>query len=282
VRLRSRQSELAALALLAWAAQAAAAPPPPPFTLRGSWQQGSLIFGRIDPRDRVSFNGRPLRISPTGDFVFGLDRDEPARAELQVVAAGMPSAIFHYAVAPHAWPLKRIEGLPPATVNPPPEAQARIEREQALIAAAHSVDSGLGGYLEHFVWPVHGPISVRFGSQRVLNGSPNHPHLGMDIAVPAGTPVVAPASGVVTLAEPDLFFTGGTVILDHGHGVFSVFAHLSRLNVKVGDRIARGALLADSGMTGRATGPHLHWGLYWFNAHVDPLQTIAQSSAAKH
>ena len=167
------------------------------------------------------------------------------------------------------WKVQRIEGLPPALVNPPPETEQRIEAEAAELKAAHERDTAIDDFTQKFEWPAHGRVSGVFGSQRILNGIPKQPHYGVDMAVPVGTPVHAPAGGIVALAEPDLYFTGGTIVVDHGHGLSSIVVHLSRLLVKPGERVERGQVIALSGMTGRATGPHVHWGEYWFGAHVD-------------
>ncbi len=251
------------------------------YRLRGDWQQGHLIFGHTDPRAKVEFDGKPLLVSPKGDFVFGLDRDQPADAELRVTLPGSKSISKHYLVRPHRWDVQRIDGLPPSQVNPPPETEARIAHEQNLIVAAHARDSERSDFMQHFQWPVSGRVSGIFGSQRILNGTPKAPHYGVDVAVPTGTPVHAPAGGFVSLAEPDLYFTGGTVIIDHGHGVSSVLVHLSKLEVKVGDEVRQGEVVALSGMTGRATGPHLHWGVYWFDKHVDPQTLVATMKPVK-
>jgi murein DD-endopeptidase MepM/ murein hydrolase activator NlpD len=156
-------------------------------------------------------------------------------------------------------------------VNPPPEIAERIAREQAAVAAERSRNDAREDFAGGFQMPVQGRISGRFGHQRVYNGEARAPHSGMDIAVPEGTPVQAPAPGVVTFARPDLYLTGGTVLIDHGYGLTSNFLHLSRLDVKVGDTVQRSQVIGAAGMTGRATGPHVHWGFNWFDVRLDPL-----------
>jgi murein DD-endopeptidase MepM/ murein hydrolase activator NlpD len=143
------------------------------------------------------------------------------------------------------------------------------------VVAARNREDAREDFLETFTWPVEGRISGRFGNQRIYNGIAKSPHSGMDIAVPQGTPVKAPASGIVTFADTDLYLTGGTLLIDHGHGVSSNFLHMSRIDVKVGDRVEQGQVVGAVGMTGRATGPHLHWGLNWFNVRLDPLLLVA-------
>ncbi len=244
------------------------------YTLRGDLEQGAVVFGHTEPGASVSLDGRKLLLTPQGDFVFGFDRDAGPDSELRIALPGKAATVRHLSVRPHHWDVQRIEGLPPDLVNPPPETGQRIAAEARLIAAAHERDTAIDAFTERFAWPAKGRVSGVFGSQRILNGTPKQPHYGVDVAVPTGTAVTAPAGGIVALAEPDLYFTGGTIILDHGHGLSSVLVHLSRLLVKPGDRVQRGQLIARSGMTGRATGPHLHWGVYWFGAHLDAQRLV--------
>jgi murein DD-endopeptidase MepM/ murein hydrolase activator NlpD len=170
--------------------------------------------------------------------------------------------------------------VPEATVNPPPDIAARIEREQAKVSAARTRDDDRDDYETAFDWPVQGRVSGVYGSQRVYNGTPKSPHSGLDVAAAKGTPVHAPAAGIVTLAEPDLYLTGGTVLLDHGHGVSSNFLHFSRIDVHVGDRVEKGQVLGLVGATGRATGPHMHWGMNWFGVRVDPQLMLPAAAPA--
>lgn len=250
--------------------------------LQGSWQQGSLVFGKAEPGTQVWFREHRLRVSPQGEFVLGLDRDEPAEAELKVQAPGEPMPqLFRYGVAPREWKVQRIDGLPPDKVEPPSAVQARIEREQLLLNAARALDTDHQGFSQPFAWAATGRISGVFGSQRILNGTPKQPHYGVDVAVPTGTPIRAPADGVVSLAERDLYFTGGTLMIDHGHGVSSIMVHLSELKAKVGDVVKQGDVVALSGMTGRATGPHLHWGINWFRSRIDPQTLLPPMPAPK-
>jgi murein DD-endopeptidase MepM/ murein hydrolase activator NlpD len=241
-----------------------------PFNLRGEWRQGSAIFGHTAPGAKVWFDGRALRVTPQGDFVFGLDRDEKLEAELRVQLGNEASAhSFRYAVARREYDIQNITGLPPAMVNPPAAVLERIRAEQSQVAQARRRDTDRGDFAMPFAWPCTGRISGVFGSQRILNGDAKQPHYGVDVAVPVGTPVHAPASGVVSLAHPDMYYTGGTLMIDHGHGLSSAFLHLSKLLVKVGDEVKQGDVIALSGMTGRATGPHLDWRVNWIDARVD-------------
>ncbi|WP_238382842.1 M23 family metallopeptidase [Cognatilysobacter segetis] len=236
--------------------------------------QGALVIGRVAPGTRVEFAGRELGVAPDGRFVFGVARDAQGRLPLQLTSAGGTQDSLEITVTPRAWPIERIDGVPPATVTPPPAIAARIAAEQARVTDARRRDDPREDFLARFVWPVQGRISGRFGNQRVYNGSAGAPHSGMDIAAARGTPVHAPAAGVITFADPDLYLTGGTVLLDHGRGVSSNFLHLSRIDVRVGDRVEQGQVIGAVGATGRATGPHLHWGMNWFDVRIDPLLVL--------
>ena len=242
--------------------------------LRGDWQQGALLIGKTTPGAKVRFDGRALLLDSQGRFVFGIDRDAPDQATLDIQLPGQAPVVEHHKIAKRNWSVQRIEGLPPSKVNPPPEVDARIVAESKKIKAALARDSQLDDFAQPFHWPATGRISGVFGSQRILNGVPKQPHYGLDVAVPTGTPVRAPLGGVISLAERDLYFTGGTLIIDHGHGVSSIMVHLSKLLVQVGDPVRQGEVVAESGMTGRATGPHLHWGVYWFDSHLDPQRLV--------
>lgn len=235
-----------------------------------SVSQGALVIGRVPVGSTVQFGGRTLRVTPYGSVVLGVGRDATGSIALTIRLADGAVRTVEVPVTPRDWPLERINGVPPGTVNPPPQIAARIKREQALVTAARLRDDPRVDFAQAFIRPVAGRISGRFGRARSYNGQQGAAHSGMDIAAPTGTPVKAPAAGVVTFTNPDLYLTGGTVLLDHGHGVSSNFLHLSRIDVRVGDRIAQGQVLGAVGATGRATGPHLHWGVNWFDVRVDP------------
>jgi murein DD-endopeptidase MepM/ murein hydrolase activator NlpD len=240
--------------------------------------QGALVRGVVNPHAKVRYADRDLRVGANGDVVFGVGRDEKGPIALDVYERDGQRSRITIEITARDWPIEHVDGVPPKTVEPPPDIAARIKREQARVVAARVRDDAREDFLETFAWPVSGRISGRFGSQRVYNGVPKSPHPGMDIAVPQGTPVKAPASGIVTFADPDLYLTGGTVLLDHGHGVSSNFLHMSRIDVKVGDRIEQGQVIGAVGMTGRATGPHLHWGMNWFDVRLDPLLLLSPQS----
>lgn len=236
--------------------------------------QGAMVLGKVPPGSRVEYAGRTLRATGYGTVVFGIGRDEAGPVTVTVVHPDGSRSEASITVSARDWPVQRVDGVPPKTVDPPPEIAERIRREQAQVTAARMRDDDRADFAQRFAWPLQGRVSGRFGNQRVYNGKPGSPHSGMDIAAPTGTPVKAPAAGVVTFAAPDLYLTGGTVLLDHGFGISSNFLHLSRIDVKVGDRIAQGQTIGAVGATGRATGPHLHWGMNWFDVRIDPLLVL--------
>tara|TARA_R110000823_G_scaffold27609_4_gene80317 strand:+ start:7727 stop:8536 length:810 start_codon:yes stop_codon:yes gene_type:complete len=240
--------------------------------LSGHLTQGGLAWGVLPPDSRATLNGEPLDVLPDGTTLLGFGRDAAPSAEL--VVEGPAPCRQTLAVAPREYRIQRVEGVPQQTVTPSPEHQARIARERQLVAEAkaqrYARPQWLADALSGFSWPTQGPISGVYGSQRVYNGKPGSPHYGVDVAVPTGTPVRAPAAGVVTLAERDLFFSGGTIILDHGYGLSSSFLHLSAVEVAPGDEVARGDLIGAVGASGRATGPHLDWRMSWRSERIDP------------
>lgn len=252
--------------------------------VRAEWQLppqlnlGGLGVGHVDdPGCAVRVDAQAVRVSAQGWFVIAAGRDAPDRLR---IAADCPGGARHRAeliVQPRTWPQERVDGVPPATVNPPPEIAERIAREQARVAAVRTRDDARTDFLGGFIWPVKGRISGRFGSHRVYNAVPGTPHSGLDVAAPTGTPLSAPAAGVVSFADPDLYLTGGTLVIDHGHGLSSVFLHLSRIDVAVGQRLEQGEVFAAVGATGRASGPHMHWGMNWFQTRLDPELALSLS-----
>ncbi len=264
---------LLALLLLLLAAPAAAE-----IVLDGAFEQGGLVLGRTDPGNKVSLDGRTLRVATDGSFIFGFGRNAAAAALLSVRMPDGRHEERRIEVRRRDWPVQRIDGLPQEKVTPDPKQLERIRAEAALVNERRHVESGRTGFREGFVAPAEGRTSGVFGSQRILNGEPRAPHSGADIAAPTGAPVRAAAAGVVTLAHPDLFFTGQTVMIDHGHGLSSVYAHLSDIAVREGQAVGKGERIGSVGASGRATGPHLHWGVSWFDERLDP-ETVLRLSA---
>ncbi len=272
----------ALLALLACATLAGGKPAAAgSLELTGQATQGGLLLGMTEPQAQVSLDGRAVEVAADGRFVLGFGRDAKPEALLVVRHPDSSREERVLAIAQRSYEIQRIEGLPQALVTPPPEAMKRIKADQALVDAARARDLHEPLFESGFVWPAMGPISGVYGSQRILNGEPRAPHWGVDIAAPGGSPVVAPADGVVTLAEPDLYLTGGTLIIDHGLSLSSTFLHLSAVEVKVGDRVRQGAEVGRVGATGRATGPHLHWGMNWRDARLDPALLVPSMPEAK-
>jgi murein DD-endopeptidase MepM/ murein hydrolase activator NlpD len=240
--------------------------------LEGNLTPGGLAYARVSPGTSVALDGAPLDVLDDGLVLFGLGRD--ARPSFTLELAGATTCKREVRIAPRQYRIQRVEGVPQRTVTPDPADLERIARERELVRAAKArlIDRQdlLAAAVSGFQWPALGPISGVYGSQRVYNGKPGSPHYGVDVAVPTGTPVVAPAPGVVTLAEPDLFYSGGTVILDHGFKLSSSFLHMSEVNVTVGQVLEAGDVLGAVGATGRATGPHLDWRMSWRNERIDP------------
>lgn len=239
---------------------------------QGQLQQGGLVWGQVVPGSEVLLDGRPLDVLADGTVVAGFGRDAGRSVELLLRGDGECRHTLN--IASREYRIQRVEGVPQQTVTPPPEVLERIAREQQLVNAAKARHIQrpdlLAAALAGFRWPVEGPISGVYGSQRIYNGTPGNPHYGVDVAVPTGTEVRAPAPGVVTLAEDDLFYSGGTIILDHGYRLSSSFLHLSKVHVQVGDEISAGDLIGEVGATGRATGPHLDWRMNWRQERIDP------------
>ena len=243
--------------------------------LDGPRIQGGLLRGRVPPGSTVEFEGEPVRVSEGGWFLAGFGRDAPPEAELVVVLPDGRRERRILAVERREYRIQRIDGLPPGKVTPRSEEDlARIRAEVRMVKQARSIDDPRTDFLGGFRWPTKGRISGVYGSQRILNGEPRRPHFGIDIAAPTGTEVVAPADGVVTLLHPDMFFSGGTMIVDHGHGLSSSFLHLSRILVETGERVAQGQPIAEVGSTGRSTGPHLDWRINLFDRRLDPALLV--------
>ena len=249
--------------------------------LDGQFQQGGLVHGHTVPGAQVTLDGRHVRVTDTGEFIFGFGWNAPAEAALDVVLPDGSRERRSLRVAQRTYDVQRIDGLPETMVTPPPEVLARIAAENARIAAARAADAPAPLFQSGFIWPVMGPISGVFGSQRILNGEPKQPHFGVDVAAPEGTPVHAAADGMVTIADRDMYYTGGTVLLDHGHGLTSVYSHLNEVWVKVGDRLRQGDPIGSVGKTGRVTGAHLDWRINWFDQRLDPALLVPPMPAGQ-
>ena len=233
--------------------------------------QGGLAIGKTQAGSQVIFDQQKILLSATGDFIIGFNLDEKKQLKLTIITPDGTKKSINLKIKKRQYKIQRIDGLPKAKVSPrKPEVLARIRKEGAQASQARKRNDERSDYMETFIWPTLGPISGVYGSQRVLNGKPRRPHSGVDIAAPTGTKVIAPASGIITLAHRDMFFSGGTIILDHGHGLSSSFLHLSKLLVNKGDVVKQGDLIAEVGATGRVTGAHLDWRMNLFKRRVDP------------
>ncbi len=251
----------------------------------GQFRQGALVIGQTQSGNTVQVDERPVRVSPKGVFLLGIGRDETGPVSIRVTGEDGTEHVETVSVITRQYPIQRIDGLPENKVSPPPEVLERIRAEAALTRAARGRDDPRTDFLAGFVWPLKGPVTGVYGSQRILNGQPRTPHFGVDVAAPSGTPVVAPAGGIVSLAHPDMYYSGGTLIMDHGHGLSSTFIHLSRILVSEGQRVEQGQVVAEVGATGRATGPHLDWRINWFDTRLDPQlvaprEPLSESTAA--
>ena len=225
-----------------------------------SISQGGVLALQLAESDKAWFNDEPLFIGAGGRAIIALHRDD-TEAVLRIISADGEETVKSFAVQRRDYRIERIDGLPPAKVTAPrdPEVTARIRAEARAIRKARERLDDRQDFLSGFIWPVKGRISGVYGSQRVLNGEPKTPHYGVDVAVPTGTKVVAPADGIIIYTNPDMYYSGGTLVIDHGHGLSSAFLHLSKIDVAVGDRVKQGQYVARVGSTGRSTGPHLDW-----------------------
>ena len=244
-------------------------------SLTGSYAQGGLLFGETEPGAEVRLDGEPVMVGDDGRFVIGFGRDSALTA---LLVATLPDGTVErraIELEDREFPVQRIDGLDQSKVSGfTPEQLAKIAEDRKKKDAAREQTQSKADWAAGFDWPVTGRISGVFGSQRILNGEPKRPHSGLDIAAPRGTPVRAPAPGIVTLAEEGMYFEGGLVLVDHGHWLESAFLHLSRLDVEPGQTIAKGDIIGAVGATGRATGPHLHWSMKWKGRLVDPRLTL--------
>ena len=249
--------------------------------LKGHLTQGGLVTGQLNNAKSVSLNDKPLKLSDTGLFVFGFGRDAKPNHTLSWVDKSGKNHSQDLVITLRDYNIDKITGVAKKYVSPPKAVSERISREAVAVRKARAVDSDLEYFLQPVLRPAEGRISGVYGSQRYFNGEPRRPHFGLDIANKTGSPVYAPISGTVVFAEPDLYYSGGTLILDHGHGVTSTYIHLSKLDVKVGDKITQGMKVAEIGATGRVTGPHLDWRFNWQGERLDPALLMQDTLANK-
>ena len=216
---------------------------------------------------------KKVKVSKDGYFVFGIDRDRKFDLTITKTIDGKKEIITKQ-VLKRKYNIQRIDGLDEKKVTPPESVFKRIKEENNKIGKARAINSDLPFFKNQFIMPVDGIISGVYGSQRILNGKPRWPHYGIDIAAKQGTMIKSSGSGIVTMAEDDLYYTGGTIIMDHGHGISTIYSHLENVMVSVGDKINQGDIIGTVGSTGRSTGPHLDFRLNWFQTRLDPMSVI--------
>ena len=239
----------------------------------GKFIQGHFIVGKTDPNSKVIIDKKQIKVSKDGFFAFGIGKDRKYDVVIRVVKNGETTKVVKK-VQKRKYNIQRIDGLEESKVTPPESVYKRIKEENNKIGKARAINSDLPFFKNQFIMPVEGIISGVYGSQRILNGKPKWPHYGIDIAAKKGTKIKSSATGIVTMAEPDLYYTGGTIIMDHGHGISTIYSHLETLNVKVGDEILQGDIIGTVGSTGRSTGPHLDFRINWFQTRLDPMSVI--------
>ena len=240
----------------------------------GNFKQGSFILGKTDPNSKVFIDDREVRVSNDGYFAFGLDRDRKNNVLIKIKNK-RETKLIEKKVFKRKYNIQRIDGLPPKQVTPPPEVFERIKKDNILIGKAREIDSKLIFFKDKFIYPIDKyVITGVYGSQRILNGKPRRPHYGIDFHAPEGTPVKSMMDGVVTLVENDMYFTGGTIIFDHGHGISTLYMHMKDINVKKGQKVKKGEIVGTLGQSGRATGPHLDIRLNWFEVKLDPATIL--------
>jgi len=242
------------------------------FSIAGAMEQGSLAMGSAPPGSLVALDGRPLHVTDDGRFVFGFSPDQTKAALITVRYPDVGGDSRSFAPVARKYEVQHVNGLPQNTVTPPPEVTARIAREAETIYLAHMADTAGSDFLTGFDWPAPGIESGVFGSQRIDNGTPMSPHYGVDMAAPAGTPIRAPADGIVSISD-DYYLSGGFILIDQEGKSRQPYLHQSRRLVRPGDAVKRGQRIGLIGQTGRATGPHLHWAMNWFQVKLDPSRS---------
>jgi len=242
--------------------------------LSGEIKQGALVVGKTSAKNIVTFDGNALPVSAHGDYVFGFGRDDVATHKLKIIYPNGKTEVKSLTPQKREYKIQRIEGIAKKIMNPNPKAVARAKQDGAEVRTARKTLSSKTDFSQGFIAPIKGIITGVYGSQRVFNGVPKRPHFGLDYAGKTGDPVKAPASGKVVMFVPDMFYSGGTMIIDHGHGITSSFLHLSKSYVKKGDEVKKGQIVAAVGSSGRATGPHLDWRVNWLNVRLDPALAL--------
>jgi len=239
-------------------------------TFEGKFIQGSFILGKTEPGSEVFIDKKKVKVTSDGYFAFGLGRDRKNDIVIKINEKKIVKKVFK-----REYKIQRIDGLEEKKVTPPEEVYERIKRENKWIGEARAINSDLAFFKNKFINPLENAIVTGvYGSQRILNGKPKWPHYGIDFAAEEGTEIKAMLDGVATLAEPDLFYTGGTLIFDHGHGISTLYMHMKTLMVKNGQKVKQGDVIGTVGSTGRSTGAHLDVRLNWFQVRLDPATVL--------
>ncbi|MGE4064578.1 MAG: M23 family metallopeptidase [Rhodospirillaceae bacterium] len=244
-------------------------------TIAGKLEQGGLVIGTAPPGSAITVGQRRFPAAADGTFLVGLGRNAPAILEVKVSAPNGESETLTVAVAPREWKIDKVDGVPQNLVTPDPATEKRIAEDSKLLRLARAKFFSEPLYATGFIRPAEGRISGVYGSQRILNGEPRNVHAGLDIAAPTGAPIKAAADGIVTLAQPGMVLSGGTVLINHGYGLQTSYIHMSRLDVAEGQRVKQGEVIGAIGATGRVTGPHLHFSVLWFDTSLDPTTILA-------
>ncbi len=240
---------------------------------QGEFIQGHYILGKTDPNSKITIDKKELKVSKDVYFVFGIDSDHQNDLIFTKTFNDKKEKIIKK-VQKRNYDIQKIDGLPESKVTPPESVYQRIKEENNRISEARGINSNFTFFSEKFIMPVEGIVSGVYGSQRILNGVPKVPHYGIDIAANEGTKIKSSGTGVVTMAESDLYYTGGTIIMDHGHGISTIYSHLQKVMVEVGDQIKQGDIIGTVGSTGRSTGPHLDFRINWFQTRLDPMSVL--------
>lgn len=243
-------------------------------TMTGVPVEGGLLFVESAPGTTATLDGKPVPVAQDGSFVIGFHRDSPGTVVLRIREPGVDELRMELQVAQREYAEQRIDGLPSNLVTPPTEVLQRIRNEAARVREARAAPVMTPHYLNGFEWPAEGCITGVYGTRRILNGEPRQPHYGIDLAAPRGATVRAAGDGIVVMAERDLYYSGGTLIIAHGQGLTSTYLHLSSMSVARGDRVRKGDPVATVGSTGRSTGPHLDWRFNWQDARIDPALVV--------
>lgn len=242
--------------------------------LSGAIKQGGLVIGKTEASNTVQLNDKTLAVSSNGDYVFGFGRDDEQSYKIIITKPNGEKQQRVISPKKRQYQEQSITGIAKSIMQPSAEAIARSQKDSTQIRAARKISSELIAFSTGFIAPIEGVITGVYGSRRIYNGIKKRPHFGLDYAGKTGDPVKAPAAGKILLNVPDMFYSGGTMIIDHGQGVTSTFLHLSNSYVKVGDKVKQGQVVAAVGKSGRATGPHLDWRINWFGTRIDPALVL--------